>query len=76
MHAAIRRFDLAVAKRVIGVDPTTHAPAHAPAPAEFPPRQTLLPSVGDTEDIRLSLKSFGSSGVTKLSFAPVGPDAQ
>jgi hypothetical protein len=63
VHVAIGRCDLAVAKRVNGVDPTTHDPAHAPALAEFPPQQSLIPSVGDVEAIRLSLGSFGSSDV-------------
>ena len=75
VQAAISRCDLAVAG-VNVVEPTTHAPAPAPAPADFPPHQSLLPSVGDIEGFRLSLGSFGSSGVVQLPFAPVGPDAQ
>jgi hypothetical protein len=76
VQAAISRWDLAVAEGVSGVDPTTLAPAPPHAPAEFPPQQSFLPSVGDIESIRLSLGSFGSSGVLQLPFAPVGPDAQ
>jgi len=75
VQVVISRCDLAVAEGVFSVDPTTHAPAPIPEPAEFPPRQSLLPSVGDIEDIRLSLGSFGSSCVVQLPFAPVGPDA-
>jgi hypothetical protein len=75
VQAAISRCDLAVAG-VNVVEPTTHAPAPAPAPADFPPHQSLLPSVGDIEGFRLSLGSFGSSGAVQLPFAPVGPDAQ
>ena len=76
LQAAITRYVLAVAKGVNGVDPTTLAPAPPPASAKFPPQQSFLPPVGDIESIRLSLGSFGSSGVQQLPFAPVGPDAQ
>ena len=76
IKVAISRCDLAVAKGISSVNPITHAPAPAPALAEFLPYQPIQLSVGDIKGIRLSFTSFNSSGVVQQPVAPVGPDAR